>query len=329
MIRLLAAPLAIVPRAAPDAAARPRRAPAPARRRFAATVGAVVLRLGRPLSARVRRSARALAGRRPAAFLTAAALLALLAGPAAAFSNCQAIAGRIPAARVILAATGGAAAHEVEIRYVAHATFRITAPDGTVIATDFAGYGGEGPLPDIVTMNHAHSSHYTPFPDPGIPHVLRGWNPDGGKAEHLLTVGEVLVRNVPTDIRNWSGIEESGNSIFIFEIAGLCIGHLGHLHQPLSDEQVAEIGRLDVVFVPIDGTYTMNQATMMEVLKRLRAQLAIPMHWFGQSTLTAFLDRTRADGIAVEYAGTDTIRVSLNSLPAVPTFRVLDRERGY
>jgi L-ascorbate metabolism protein UlaG (beta-lactamase superfamily) len=112
-------------------------------------------------------------------------------------------------------------------------------------------------------------------------------------------------------------------------VAGLCIGHLGHLHQPLSDAQVAEIGRLDVVFVPIDGTYTMNQETMMEVVSRLRAQLAIPMHWFGSSTLFSFLDATRADGLAVEYAGTTTIRVSLNTLPEVPTFRVLDRERGF
>lgn len=258
------------------------------------------------------------------------ALALSLAAPALAqgFSNCQAIARGVPDARVVFVATGADTAHEVEIRYVAHSTFRITAPDGTVIATDFAGYGGAGRLPDVVTMNHAHSSHFTSFPDPAIPHVLRGWGANG-EGRHMLTVGEVLVRNVPTDIRRYGSVEESGNSIFVFEIAGLCIGHLGHLHQPLSDAQVAEIGRLDVVFVPIDGTYTMNQPAMMEVVRRLRAQLAIPMHWFGESTLSAFLTRTRADGLAVEYAGTDTIRVSLNSLPEVPTFRVLDRERGY
>ncbi len=263
------------------------------------------------------------------------ALACLAATPAVAqgFSNCQAIAQRvpdaIPGATVWFASTGGDAAHEVEIHYVGHATFRITAPDGTAIATDFAGYGGEGRLPDVVTMNHAHSSHWTPFPDPAIPHVLRGWGEGEAKADHFLTVGEVLVRNVSTDIRRWGTVEESGNSIFIFEIAGLCIGHLGHLHQTLSDAQVAEIGRLDVVFVPIDGTYTMDQSSMMEVLTRLRAQLAIPMHWFSPTTLASFLEETRADGMAVEYAGTTTIRVSLNTLPDVPTFRVLERERNY
>lgn len=263
--------------------------------------------------------------------IAAVAVAVTFASPALAqgFSNCQAIAQRVPGATVWFASTGGAAAHEVAIDYVGHSTFRITAPDGTVIATDYAGYAGEGSIPDVVTMNHAHSSHWTPYPDPAIPHVLRGWGEGEAKADHFLEVGEVLVRNVSTDIRRYGMVEESGNSIFIFEIAGLCIGHLGHLHQPLSDAQIAEIGRLDIVFVPIDGTYTMNQGSMMEVLTRLRAQLAIPMHWFGPSSLASFLEQSRADGLAVEYAGTNSIRVSLNSLPDVPTFRVLDRERNY
>ena len=43
-------------------------------------------------------------------------------------------------------------------------------------------------------------------------------------------VDDVYIRNVPTDIRNGGAMEADGNSIFIFEVAGLCIGHLGHLH---------------------------------------------------------------------------------------------------
>ena len=80
-------------------------------------------------------------------------------------------------------------------------------------------------------MNKAHRTHYTDFPDPGIEYVLRGWNPDGGPAKHALVVDDVYIRNVTTDIRSWAArLERDGNSIFIFEVAGLCIGHLGHLH---------------------------------------------------------------------------------------------------
>ena len=64
---------------------------------------------------------------------------------------------------------------EVTIDYVGHSTFLITTPEGYTIATDYAGFAGPGVIPDVVTMNQAHSSHWTPFPDTRIPHVLRGW----------------------------------------------------------------------------------------------------------------------------------------------------------
>ena len=255
------------------------------------------------------------------------------AQPAAAqgFSNCQAIARALPDSLLVpvSTATPVAAEYEVSITYVGHSTFRISAPDTTTIATDYSGFAGSGPRPDVVTMNHAHSSHWTPYPDPEIPNVLPGWNPDGGQAEHFLTVGEVLIRNVPTDIRRYGGVEEGGNSIFIFEMAGLCIGHLGHLHQELSDAQVAEIGRLDVVFVPIDGSATMNHGSMMRVVERLRSSLVIPMHWFSTLTLNQFVARTRDYGLAIDIRTEPTIRVSLNTLPEMPTLTVLPRELGY
>lgn len=253
------------------------------------------------------------------------ASLALSSVPAAAqFSNCQAIANAFPDARVITVASESPSdEYAVEIRYIGHSTFRITAPDGTTIATDYAGAAGAGPVPEVVTMNHAHTSHFTNFPDPAIPHVLQGWGTNGAPADHMVEVGEVLVRNVTTDIRSYAGVEPDGNSIFIFEIQGLCLGHLGHLHQPLSDGQIAEIGRLDVVFVPVDGSYTMNQETMMEVVSRLRASIAIPMHWFGSYTLADFLTRTRSDGMEVVMQSEPVLRVSLNTLPRRPTMIVL------
>jgi L-ascorbate metabolism protein UlaG (beta-lactamase superfamily) len=267
--------------------------------------------------------------------LLSIAAFAACAAPAAAqgFSNCQAIARALPEARFIpvsMAPTPANAKFEVEISYVGHATFRIVAPDGTTIATDYTGNAGTGVVPDIVTMNIAHTTHYTRFPDPRIPHVLEGWSDEPGeKAEHFLTVGEVLVRNVTTDIRSWGGVEPDRNSIFIFEAAGLCLGHLGHLHQTLSDAQVAEIGRLDIVFIPIDGTYTMDQAAMMDVVRRLRAQVAIPMHWWSSYSLQDFASRTRADGMAVEMSESPTVRFSLNTLPDEPTLLVLPKEYNF
>ena len=214
-------------------------------------------------------------------------------------------------------------AGQVRITYVTHSTFRIESSGGIVIATDFAGLAGRGRLPDAVTMNHAHDSHYTDFPDPSIPHVLRGWNPAGGPARHRLTLGDVLIRNVPTDIRSWGGGREPfGNSIFVFEVGGLCIGHLGHLHHELAPEDLGRIGQLDIVMAPVDGTFTLDQISMARVLKLLKARLVIPMHAFGPTTLAAFV-RTMGAEFAVEYSEGSSVVVSTSLLPKSPTILVM------
>ena len=62
-------------------------------------------------------------------------------------------------------------------------------------------------------------------------------------------------------------------------MAGLCIGHLGHLHHIPDAEQLAAIGRLDVVMAPVDGGMTLDLPSMIETLQRFRASVVIPMHW--------------------------------------------------
>src|SRR5580658_3830378 len=139
-------------------------------------------------------------------------------------------------------------ADQVRLTFIGHATFLIESPQLVRIATDYNDYVRPPVLPDIVTMNHAHDTHYTDHPDPAIKYVLRGWGPSENEpAVWDVKYRDVRVRNVPTNIRNWTGgTERNGNSIFIFEIANMCIAHLGHLHHTLSQQQLSEIGRVDV-----------------------------------------------------------------------------------
>jgi L-ascorbate metabolism protein UlaG (beta-lactamase superfamily) len=216
----------------------------------------------------------------------------------------------------------GLKANEASLTYVGHSTFIIESPGGTRIATDYSGNAG-GIVPDAVTMNRAHSTHYTDFPDPAIRHVLRGWGENGAPAQYDLPIGDIRVRNITTDIRAGTiGRVPDGNSIFIFEIAGLCIGHLGHLHHELSAGHIGMIGRLDVVLVPVDGGYTMAQVNMMQVLKDLKARLVIPMHYFGPATLARFLAKANAE-FAVQHSSEPRVVVSLDTLPEKPTVLVL------
>lgn len=219
-------------------------------------------------------------------------------------------------------------ADSVHIRYAIHSTYRLESPQGIVLATDFAGRAGTGRLPDVVTMNHAHGTHYTTVPDPGIPHVLRGWGDGQTPASHYLEVGDVLVRNVTTDI--YSGgvlIEADGNSIFIFEVAGLCIGHVGHLHHTLTPEHIAAIGRLDVLMIPVDGGLTLSIQGISDLARQFRASIILPMHWFSGFSLQRFVDNISAS-FAVDIRQESELAVSLASLPASPTVIVLQPELG-
>ena len=214
-------------------------------------------------------------------------------------------------------------ADQVRLSYVGHSTFLIESPQLVRIATDHNDYVRSPVLPDIVTMNHAHSTHYTDRPDPAIKHVLRGWAGEEKPARIDLQYKDVRVRNVPTNIRNYAGgTEFHGNSIFIFEIANMCIAHLGHLHHTLTQAQLNEIGKVDVVLVPVDGSYTLDMEGMMEVLHGLKAPLMIPMHYFSAYTLDRFLSRVRQDW-DVEIAEVPSVLLSKTSLPSKPKVLVL------
>ena len=210
----------------------------------------------------------------------------------------------------------------VTIRFVTHSTYLIESPEGVTIATDFAGWAGPGVTPRVVTMNRAHSSHYTMSPDPAIEHVLPGWGAVPGEpAAHAMMVDDVYVRNVTTDIDRWGERSPDANSIFVFEVAGLCIAHLGHLHHRLADRHYAQLGRMDILMVPVDGGLTLNHEGMTEVVRRLRSSIILPMHRRGQP-LSRFIAML-GEGFAVDTLDEPTMTISLRDLPSVPTVVVM------
>jgi L-ascorbate metabolism protein UlaG (beta-lactamase superfamily) len=265
-------------------------------------------------------------------FSAVAAVLGSLIGAAHAQdvqrSECLAMANALPRVTPTSFRQAAAAKDEVTITYAGHSTYYIDTPGGIRIATDYSGVYRTGRLPDVVTMNRAHSTHYTLFPDPRIAHVLHGWGDEGQPARISERIGDVFIRNVTTDIRRYFGEDLSGemikdgNSIFIFEVAGLCIGHLGHLHVKLDDSQFAAIGRLDIVMVPIDGTYTMSLDGISEITKRLRASVVLPMHRF-MTPLEEFMQRIGSQ-FQIDRRSERSLTISRETLPSTPTVIILD-----
>ena len=151
---------------------------------------------------------------------------------------------------------------------------------------------GFGRRPDIVTMNNAHDTHFTDDPEEGITHVLRGWpsQPGESEAKHEVTLKDMKVWNVPTNARDWGGgrARINGNSIFIYAVGDLCLAHLGHLHHRLTKEHLEELGRIDVLMVPIDGSYTMGLPLMVDVIRQIQPRVVLPMHYWGRGQLDRF-----------------------------------------
>ena len=246
-----------------------------------------------------------------------------LVGAEALQSNCQAMAEAGP--RIDLAGLVLPPVDTVRLRYLTHSEFALQTPGGVLVVTDYTGVVGNAEVvPDVVTMNHAHESHYTDHPDPRIPLLVKGWPIDGVPAFYDLQVGDLRIHNVTTDTRGpWGeGGQRNGNSIFMFEAAGLCIVHLGHLHQIPNPVQYANIGRVDVVMVPVDGGFTMTQDAMIEVVGRLHARVVIPMHWFTLQSLHDFLAKMEGSWVIEDRQGPE-LEVSLGSLPARPTVVLL------
>ena len=137
-----------------------------------------------------------------------AAALALLAGPAWRAVRRTWSSGRYrrDAVAWLEAAWHGNSPNRAIITFVGHASFQIDTPQGVRAITDYNGINGFGRQPDIVTMNNAHSTHFTDDPEDGITYMLRGWpsKPGETEAKHDVTFKDMRVWNVPTNARDWA-----------------------------------------------------------------------------------------------------------------------------
>jgi L-ascorbate metabolism protein UlaG (beta-lactamase superfamily) len=113
-----------------------------------------------------------------------------------------------------------------------------------------------------------------------------------------------------------------GNSIFLFESAGVCIAHLSHLHHLLTEQDLVLLGHIDVVMAPVDGVYTMSQQDMAAVLDQIHPRLVLPMHYFTRAVVDRFVELVK-DRYAVRFSDTPTLLVSRATLPEQRTIVVL------
>ncbi len=252
---------------------------------------------------------------RARAILLAPVLIVLGGVLAPAEAVCPvAVAGSRPALLPAAYKTAAVPAGHISITYSGHASFLIETPGGASVFTDYNGYVLPPRIPDAVTMNISHYTHYTDFVEPEIKYVLRGWDPAGGIARHDIRIKDARIRNVPTNVTDLGAKLSNENSIFVIEAADLCVAHLSFLRHVLSKGQLRELGRVDVLLVPIDGMWTMSHQELMRVIGQISPALIIPMHYGSGDSVDAFI-ALASKLYPIKRQSANTLVFSLRTLP--------------
>lgn len=187
----------------------------------------------------------------------------------------------------------------MNIKWLGHSCFKLTSEKGTVIVTDpfdeSVGYPMPNVKADIVTSSHSHFDH-------------NYFKAVKGNFDIVDTVGEhnikgINIKGVNTFHDDEHGAKRGKNIVFVFDIDGIRVCHMGDLGHVLTEKQVEEIGSVDVLLIPVGGYYTIDAKQAVEVMNQLKPKITIPMHYktefinFPIDTVDNFLNMTKGKKI--------------------------------
>jgi L-ascorbate metabolism protein UlaG (beta-lactamase superfamily) len=162
----------------------------------------------------------------------------------------------------------------MEITYLGRSCFKIRGKQATVITDPFSpelGYTMGKQTADIVTVSHSHKDHSYTQGINGTPRILN--RPGEYEAAGVLVIG------LPSYHDREKGAERGNNIIFVMEMEEVSICHMGDLGHPLTDAQVEEIGKVDVLMIPVGGVYTINAQQAAATMRQLEPRIVLPMHY--------------------------------------------------
>ncbi|MCK4512258.1 MBL fold metallo-hydrolase [bacterium] len=168
----------------------------------------------------------------------------------------------------------------MKITWLGHSSFLVESKDGTRIVTDpfeagsYDGAVGYSPIDthaDVVTVSHEHADHNAVDTVSGGPEVVRDLEE--------RTVRGISIRGISAFHDDSKGQERGRVNIYVMEVDGVKVGHLGDLGHILSAEEVAALGSVDVLLAPVGGYYTIGPEEAKRTAEALGAKIIIPMHY--------------------------------------------------
>jgi L-ascorbate metabolism protein UlaG (beta-lactamase superfamily) len=168
----------------------------------------------------------------------------------------------------------------MRIKWYGHSAFLITSNEGVKIIIDpyeSGGYAGQltyGKIQDeadIVLISHDHADHNDVKSLPGSPQIVK----DSGSK----MVKGVSMKGISTYHDSSKGAERGANTIFTFSLDEIRVCYLGDLGHILTDKELAEIGPVDILFIPVGGFFTIDSKQATRVADQIKPKVLIPMHF--------------------------------------------------
>ncbi len=165
----------------------------------------------------------------------------------------------------------------MKIKWLGHSSFLVASGEGKRIITDPYNVGGGisyGPInetADVVTISHDHGDHNNGRVVKGTPQILRG--------EGIREIEGIIFEGISSHHDPAQGTQRGNNTIFCFAVDGIKLCHLGDLGHELSDEQVADIGDVDILMIPVGGYFTIDARQATALCQSLKSRIVIPMHY--------------------------------------------------
>jgi L-ascorbate metabolism protein UlaG (beta-lactamase superfamily) len=209
----------------------------------------------------------------------------------------------------------------MKIKYFGHACFLITANNGLKILTDpyddSIGYKIGKISADIVTCSHSHFDHSYLKRVAGNYQVV--------KTDGKQNVKGINFEGISTFHDKSQGRERGSNIVFLFEVDGIRICHLGDLGHILTQSQSVGIDGVDILFVPVGGIFTIDYKDATEVILQILPKVVIPMHYKTKDLNFSI------DGVEKFLEGKENVKklpseiiVKKEELPEVPEIWVME-----
>ena len=215
----------------------------------------------------------------------------------------------------------------MKIQYLGHSCFKLTESTGTTVITDpygDIGYKLPGGLSaDAVTVSHNHFDHNNTGAVGGSPLLI--------DKEGFYQLPGVEIRGIKSYHDDQGGRLRGDNLIYKFRMDGLDICHLGDLGEECSAELLEMLLPVNILLIPIGGTYTLDALRAKEYVDRIMPEIVIPMHYKTRS-LTIDIDKSDSffhlfDDAETENFRRDVLEITREDLTEEKT-KILKMERS-